>query len=200
MAEEHYERVRGGRPGTLGVSALSRLEPSLCRALLRRWIREEGFRVPNSRRLDRIVEEMLPAAADCSPLVEWPEAQVRRYRDELFVISPLPEPPADTPIDWNGGAPLVLPGGLGQLSLNAPAPTDRLQVRFGVAGARCPMAGGGRKRLKKLFQESGVPDWVRPYVPLIYLNGVLSAVGGLRTCAGGVVVAWEAHPFRQVMP
>ena len=40
----------------------------------------------------------------------------------------------------------------------------------------------GRKEkhaLKKLFQESGVPPWIRERTPLIYLDGELAAVGDM---------------------
>jgi tRNA(Ile)-lysidine synthase len=141
--------------------------------------------------------------------VEWPGAEVRRYRDDLFLLPPLPEPPGNGPIDWRAGAAFALPAGLGVLRITAPTPDDArppasLQVRFGVPGARCGMAGrGGHKSLKKVFQEHGVPDWVRPYVPLLYLNAELVAVGGFCRCAAGpppLPVVWEGHPFAQILP
>jgi tRNA(Ile)-lysidine synthase len=208
LAERDFTRVRGGRPASLSVSALAELDAPLCRALLRRWIRERGFSTANSRRLDRIIHELLRAAPDRSPVVEWPGAEVRRYRDDLFLLPPLPEPPGNGPIDWRAGPVFALPAGLGVLRITAPAPDDArppasLQVRFGVAGARCGMAGrGGHKSLKKVFQEHGVPDWVRPYVPLLYLNAELAAVGGFCRCAGPPLqqVVWEGHPFAQILP
>ncbi len=212
LAERDFSRVRGGRPATLSVSALVALDAPLCRALLRRWIRERGFSAASSRRLDRIIHELLGAAPDRSPVVEWPGAEVRRYRDDLFLLTPLSEPPRGDPIDWNTGLELELPAGLGILRITRPAPDAApppasLQVRFGVVGARCGMFGrGGRKSLKKVFQEHGVPDWVRPYVPLLYLNEELAAVGGFCRCAVGerggplpLQVVWEGHLFVQVL-
>ena len=31
--------------------------------------------------------------------------------------------------------------------------------------------------LKKIYQEQGVPAWLRPYVPLVYVADRLAAVG-----------------------
>jgi tRNA(Ile)-lysidine synthase len=31
--------------------------------------------------------------------------------------------------------------------------------------------------LKKLFQEQGIPPWIRDRVPLVYIGGELAAVG-----------------------
>lgn len=209
LAERDFTRVRGSRPATLSVSALVALDAPLRRALLRRWIRERGFSAANSRRLERIVHELLHAAPDRSPVVAWPGAEVRRYRNDLFLLAPLPEPPGRAPIDWHAGAAFDLPAGLGVLRITDPAPDDvrppaPRQVRFGVIGARCGMFGrGGHKSLKKVFQEHGVPDWVRPYVPLLYLNAELVAVGGFCRCAAGAPaprVVWEGHPFTQILP
>ncbi len=213
LAERDFTRVRGSRPATLSVSALVALDAPLCRALLRRWIRERGFSAANSRRLDRIIHEVLSAAPDRSPVVEWPGAEVRRYRDDLFLLTPLPEPPGSGSIDWSIGPEFDLPAGLGVLRITRPTPDDARppaslpQVRFGVTGARCGMFGrGGHKSLKKVFQEHGVPDWVRPYVPLLYLNAELAAVGGFCRCAVGegtgpplLQVVWEGHPFGQIL-
>ncbi len=80
--------VPGRRPGTLSVEALLGLDPGLCRAVLRRWIHERGFCLPDTRHLGRILAEVLPARADASPLVAWPGCEVRRYRGDLFSLTP----------------------------------------------------------------------------------------------------------------
>jgi tRNA(Ile)-lysidine synthase len=37
----------------------------------------------------------------------------------------------------------------------------------------------GYHSLKKLFQERGIPPWEREYIPLVYLNDELAAIGTL---------------------
>ena len=215
LSVSHLEAVRGGLPGTLSVTALRALPSHLCRALLRRWIREQGWQVPDSRRLNRILREILPAAPDRSPRVDWPGAEVRRYRDDLFLTEPLSPPPTG-PFAWPGGNSCELPMGLGRLRLQAAAGAGldpirwirgTVGVHFGVTGERCRPAGARhRSRLKDLYQRHAVPDWLRPYVPLVYLDGRLAAVAGVCLCGdavimqeGGLGLVWEGHPFAAIL-
>lgn len=195
LAEQSHAAVQGRRPGSLSVSRLRALEPALCRALLRHWIRRQGFRLPDTRHLDRILREVLGAAPDRSPLVAWQGSEVRRYRDDLFILAPLPPRPAAMTIVWEGPQPLRLAGTLGYLQRSGV--DGALEVRFGVGGQRCRIAGKGHgKSLKKLYQEYAVPDWIRPYVPLVFAAGRLLSIGGLCTCdAGAGCIQWRGHAF-----
>jgi tRNA(Ile)-lysidine synthase len=203
--------VRGSRPGTLSVEALLRLDPALCRAVLRRWIHERGFAVPDTRHLGRILAEVLPARADASPLVAWAGCEVRRYRGDLFALTPLPPSPRDQAPAWTGPI-LELPLGLGRLALRdgagggldpAVLGAGALVVRFGVRGLRCrPLGRPHHRHLKHLFQEADVPGWVRGHVPLVFADGCLVAVGGVWVCDGwpsfggrGLLVEWSGHPW-----
>jgi tRNA(Ile)-lysidine synthase len=40
------------------------------------------------------------------------------------------------------------------------------------------VAGRGARGVKRLLQEAGVPPWLRGFIPLVYLGGVLISVGG----------------------
>ncbi|MGE5154901.1 MAG: tRNA lysidine(34) synthetase TilS [Bdellovibrio bacteriovorus] len=78
-----------------------------------------------------------------------------------------------------------------------------LQVRFGLAGLSCrSRAGCHRRSLKRLFQEAGIPPWLRPLVPLVLAEDRLVAVAGVCSCAGGPggdselgPVRWRGHPW-----
>ena len=60
-----------------------------------------------------------------------------------------------------------------------------LQVRFGQFGHRCRTgANRSHRTLKKLFQESGVPVWLRGHVPLIFQGERLIAIAGVTVCHG----------------
>ncbi|MCB2262553.1 MAG: tRNA lysidine(34) synthetase TilS [Candidatus Thiosymbion ectosymbiont of Robbea hypermnestra] len=181
----------GRRPGTLSIRHLLTLELPLRKAVLRQWFRDQGRVPPDSRHLGRILTEAMAARVDANPLVAWPGCEVRRYRDDLFALAPLPPLPAPDPIHWRRGV-LPLPEALGCLALLTPdgralAPQDLfppgLVVRFGVRGLVCRQGRDGRQHsLKKLFQEQGVPPWVRPYIPLVFAGSDLIAVGNAWTC------------------
>ena len=38
------------------------------------------------------------------------------------------------------------------------------------------------QKIKNLFQEFEVPDWKRDYIPIIYINDEIAAVGDLWVC------------------
>jgi len=192
LARTDLQAARGEDPGVLSLAALRRLPPPRCRALLRHWISEQGFRVPDTARLDRVLDEVLTAAGDRMPLVHWEGAEVRRYRDGLYLLRPLPPHDPELRLDWDGNTRLRLPEGLGVLATR-PARgggIDRelwrrspLQVGFRRGGERCRPAGRRHTRsLKTLLQEHGVVPWMRDRIPLVFLDGRLAAVGDLWVC------------------
>jgi len=179
-----------GSAGGLSVSGLGSLERPRARAVLRLWIREQGFRVPDTIRLDRVLDEVLTAAGDRSPRVHWAGAELRRYRDCLSLMAPVGRPRRRRELTWDGVTELPLPGG-GRLGVRfAAAGIDGrlwqdqpIRVRFRCGGERCRPRGRDRSQtLKRLFQEYGVPPWERERVPLVYLGDELTAVGDLWVC------------------
>jgi len=167
------------RGEALAVGALRQLGPARRNNLLRWWLRQRGFEVPSADALERVAREVLDAAEDAEPLLGWAGCELRRYRDHLYAMAPLPPPPAaDPPLTWLGEQ-LPLPEGCGRLRL-APPPPRGLSVRFMRGGERFRPAGAAHSRtLKNLFQEAGVPPWVRLRTPLIEADGELVYVGGI---------------------
>ena len=47
-----------------------------------------------------------------------------------------------------------------------------------------PLGRQGKRKLKKLYQEYGVPSWMRRRTPLLYYGETLAAVAGLFVCEG----------------
>ena len=206
LAGETLARVAGSRPGTLSVDGLLGLDAAQCRAALRHWIAGRGYRPPAAAVLERVLSEVLPARADADPLVRWSGCEVRRYRDDLYALAPLPAPPEPAPIHWRRGS-LDLPNGLGRLTWvdaegraidpETPHPGG-VAVAFGLPGLTCrPPGVAHHRRLKQIFQEAGVPAWLRPYVPLILAAGRLVAVGGICQCdtTREAVPRWTGQPW-----
>ncbi len=194
-------RVRGNN--RLSVTALRQLPVPRCRAVLRHWITMQGFQSPSAVQLERIVTEVLDAAEDRLPLVAWDGAEVRRFRDQLFLMVPLLPHEPSTILAWDDGPLLSLPSGLGLLHVRIGSEAldvwsqGRVEVRFRRGGERCQRQGEAVSRpLKKVFQESlKIPPWLRDRVPLIYINDELAAVADFFLCAGFVSSAlyfrWE---------
>lgn len=221
MAGETLPGLAGARPGTLSVPGLLRLDTPLCKGVLRLWLRRRGFPVPDSAHLGRVLAEVLTARADADPLVAWRGCEIRRYREDLFAMRPLPAPPPGGEIPWSGPR-LDLPHGLGTLerfpersgAVLGKADLRDLRVRFGVGELVCrPPAGAHGRPLKKLYQEAGIPPWLRPLVPLIFDGEDLVAVAGLCRCEHSAApqemppgppapplpaLRWSGHPWESL--
>ncbi|MGB5832968.1 MAG: tRNA lysidine(34) synthetase TilS [Thiohalocapsa sp.] len=198
FADELLSTVSGSRTGTLSIRQLAGLSGRRRRLLLRRWLVREGLTLPDRHRLRRIDSELIPAAPDRAPVVAWKGCEVRRYCDDLYALSPLPPPPTQA-LNWDPSGPLALPGELGRLT---PPRASEAFVTLGVCfrrpGLRCRAAGAHSRSLKYLFQDAGVPGWVRPYVPLVLVDGELGAVAGVRDCDARLAgVGWRGHPWER---
>jgi tRNA(Ile)-lysidine synthase len=59
-----------------------------------------------------------------------------------------------------------------------------VDIRYRRGGEKIRLAGRqGHHDLRKLFQEAGIPPWVRERAPLIYLDERLAAVACFWTAA-----------------
>ncbi len=191
-------------PGTntLDILSLSRLEREDQKLVLRRWITRSGFRRPASRILERIIDEALSAATERNPVVGWKEAEVRRYRHALYLMRPLPPlpkplipPTSGTVAVWlawpAGRTGITLHDGNGDLRMRKIAGTTntpgiapdawnggQVEIRYRLGGEKIRLPGrNGSHEVRKLYQESGIPPWVRERVPLVYIDQRLAAVG-----------------------
>lgn len=178
---------RGSEPGTLSRSALLALPQARARNLLRAWIGERGLPPGGAAHVEGIMHALLPAREDAEPLVNWPGAEVRRYRDALYALAPLPAHDASLIAAWTPASTLELPYGRLESAAAEGRGLDaercrraRLEVRFRQGGERFRPAGRAHSTaLKKLLQASAVPPWLRHRVPLIYVDDELAAVAGL---------------------
>ena len=202
--------------GILSVAALKALSPERCRNLLRFHLRQLGLPLPEHKHLQRILEELLPAAEDAMPLVAWPGAEVRRYRDGLYCMAPLPPlPDSSFSVHWEGKPEVVLPQELGRLRVERrkgqgvsaeKLESGHCEVRLRQGGESIrPVGRRERHALKKLYQEAGVPPWRRARLPLVYLDGELVQVPGfwvaVEAAAGeveeGIIFHWRPEAIEK---
>ena len=199
----------GDKPDRLDINGLKALSEKRQRNVLRHAARKCGLPAPPATRLYQITHELIPAREDAQPLVGWPGAEIRRYRDKLYLLAETTpeEKPAVMEL-MADGCWLDLGTGNGQMRLEAGVDggIDRgavkggLSLRYRQGGEEfCP---AGRKRthkLKKLLQEDGVVPWMRQCIPLLYSGDCLVAVGDLWVAAdaskaNGYGVHWRNRP------
>ncbi len=183
VAQQRYLHCRDAG-GTLSVARCLELHDAERKVVLRHWLKRAGLPTPSERQLLHLIGVLLSGDASSGALVCWPGAEVRHYRGRLYAMAPR-TPPADAGARrWLCGTDLELPEVNARLTwrrlcerapelADAPALTVRLRrggEKYAYAGGRC------HKRLKKVFQELGVPPWERDRVPLIYLGDELRVV------------------------
>jgi len=205
LAEIDIEALGGGT-ARLPIDALSALSAPRQRNVIRYAIRDLGLSTPTALQLDRIMQEVIPARVDAQPLVTWPGASVRRYRNGLYL---LPQKLADQVESCDlEGTELELGEGLGVLRFESGADVGISKALLDGGLTIKPRAGGERfspygqthtRELKKLLQEEGVVPWMRDRLPLVYSGDRLLAVGDLWLAADavtkpGVAVCWSGRP------
>jgi tRNA(Ile)-lysidine synthase len=177
-----------GGPQRLDLEALQALHPARQRNLLRQAISLCGLPPPPATRLYQAVHELIPAREDAQPLVAWPGAELRRYRNNLYVLPAMPSLPDEPAQLLLPEEPLDLGPGMGRLALDPGADQGitpdlanaGLQVRYRHGGEEIRPAGRDRThKLKKLLQQEGIVPWMRERLPLLYSGDKLVAVADL---------------------
>ncbi|GMR18722.1 MAG: tRNA lysidine(34) synthetase TilS [Gammaproteobacteria bacterium] len=194
-------------PRQLQLSALLGLPQAHQPNLIRYWIRSWGYRSPASYHIREILDCARRSACRYAA-IRWSDAAVYRYRDRLYLITPLPDADRSLRIDWNLAKPLRIPGTRLRLSAESVfgrgLSRDRVSgsstsVRFRQGGEVCQLPGRSHHhKLKKLLQEAGIPPWERQRLPLLYVGSELAAIGDRWVCQPYAAKSREAG-FRLVL-
>lgn len=185
LAESDAKGLADGH--RLSLEGLRALAPDRRNNVLRWWIRSCGLAPPPAARLASGASALLDAGQGAQPLLRWADGELRRYRDRIYAMAPLPPAPCQAiACGQPGDVEVSLGAGLGRLRLVAsqagglPGGPGSIEIRFRSGGETLrPHPGRPRKRLKDLFQEAGIVPWMRERLPLVFVGGQLVAVGDL---------------------
>jgi tRNA(Ile)-lysidine synthase len=173
-----------GGPGehTLDLGGL--LEQPAARRpwLLRRFLARARATAPRRGPLLEFIRQLEEADAEASPALHWDGFSLGVYRGVLHLLSAADtgDPGAfRTALDWPSGArELTLPDGrvLTREALQAAGvrTPGGVQICF-REGGEILHTPAGRRSLKTLMQERGIPPWRRNRIPLVRVNGELVA-------------------------
>ena len=135
--------------------------------------------------------DLRDAAGDAEPVWRLERGELRRAGGRLWWLADewlrTPTPPAP----WaNRQGQLALPGN-GFVQLLGQPPSGALALRYRQGGEEMTVPGRGRRDLKRLLNESGLPAFVRGRVPLLYRDAELVAVAGVEGLDGPRSGEWR---------
>lgn len=161
---------------SLDLKVLENLSQSRRKLLIRQWLKNHYHVLPSSQLMQRIVNELMAARVDANPVIEWRPFQLRRYQNQIYLWQ---EPECLDAVWQQFPEPLMISSGrLTAMKSSAGFKfngNQRLEIRFRKGGERFYYRGQ-HKSLKKLFQDWGLPPWLRDCWPLIYIDGQLAVV------------------------
>lgn len=189
--------VAGVALHTLSASKLMQLSQSERYASIRAWVMQAGYYPPTQKMLKSIEETVLASRWDKMPSVSLGRGVcVRRYRDDVHLdVTPIEGVSRLNEMIWGMTQDCVIPG-VGRLEAvrvlgggHIPADVESLNVRFLPPSERITVRGRGRSHsMSTLFQEWGVPPWLRCRTPLLFLRDELVGVPGYYW-----VTKWQDH-------
>jgi tRNA(Ile)-lysidine synthase len=177
--------TKGEHENTLSVTKLLQFSAKKQRLLLRVWIKQLGFPLPDIKKITAIQHDVFKASWDSLPCVRWRDVELRRYRDELFLMRALRKHNSKQSYDWDLTKIQTLD--LPHLAVlratlmsgkGLRADVTSVSIRFRQGGEIIDVPKRGRHTLKNLLQEWQVLPWKRNQVPLIFVGEQLIGVMG----------------------
>ena len=92
---------------------------------------------------------------------------------------------------------MTLPAGLGSVQLisagelRMPQAGEAISIRFKAPGVLHIVGRNGGRKLKKIWQEQGIPPWRRDTTPLLFYGETLIAAAGVFVTREGAAVDEE---------
>lgn len=153
-------------------------------ALLRMWFKVHNAIMPSRKQLASIWQTVIMAKDDSNPQFILHDHQIRRYQNRLYLL-PKYYDLLSIVLNWNLEQPLLLPDGLGLLTVTEsnmdcrlPIADEQVSVRFYAKGSYHIVGRKGSRQIKKLWQEFGIAPWMRSRIPLVFYNEqLITAVG-----------------------
>jgi len=176
---------------SLVLAPLCELSDARQRNALRHWL-SPLTRLPDSDHWAGW-HSLRDAKLDAQPLWRLANGDLHRCGERIWWLPSGWSEFSDASVSWaQPQNPLELPGN-GQLRLIGRVPEGVLQVRYRQGGEIIDIPGRGRRDLKRLLNESGLPGFVRGRLPLLYRGEQLLAVPSLAGLWKTSNDGWQLH-------
>lgn len=182
LLDAYADEISAGMPNVWRIDALLRLPDDVRAMLLRRLCQQAGApRIPSALLAE--LPRQLVSGEEARVVLAWQNWSFRPHRKRLFLLPPLPEGFNENILlagrdeySWLGSSRV-------RLDVDPASCEDFLACHLcaGRMSATVPLRRGGiSKTAQKLFQEYGVPYWVRPYWPQLLRGDELIALAEFR--------------------
>ena len=170
----------------LQVKSLNKLSLSRAKNLLRYWLEINDQLMPSKDLLDELLRQVLHAKKDADLKIYLSkEFEIRRYRDEIYIVPKNQQNQKNYKIVWQGESEILLPNGsklrfakVKGTGISLAKIKDKKLIISNRHGGEFfkPDSKRPTKKVKQLFQESGLTPWEREAAPLIFINNDLACV------------------------
>ncbi|KZX51102.1 tRNA lysidine(34) synthetase TilS [Pseudomonas stutzeri] len=176
---------------SLALAPLRELTPARQRNALRHWLAARTLAPDEDHWAGW--ECLRDARVDATPRWRLAGGELQRSGERVWWLPDGWLASVGGPVDWpDPSVELQLPGN-GSLRLEGAPPIGRLQIRYRTGGEVMDVSGRGRRDLKRLLNEAGVPAFARGRLPLLYCEEQLVAVANLpQLSAGRCALKWCA--------
>lgn len=138
-------------------------------------------------------DSLRDAGPDGRPIWRLADGQVHRAEGRIWWLSGVWLKDVAGSQHWSlSSQPLTLPGN-GMLQIVGSAPVGGLHVHYRQGGETFDVPDRGRRDLKRLLNEKGVPVFLRGRLPLLYRGEQLLAVANLPGLDAGPRGDWRLH-------
>jgi tRNA(Ile)-lysidine synthase len=174
---------------SLALAPLRQLTPARQRNALRHWLAPLTA-LPDTRHWQGW-DNLRDASTDAHATWQLADGRLQRGDGRLWWLSGAWLRPISAPCAWaEPASALVLPDN-GQVRVSGPVSTGPLHIAYRQGGETLQIPGRGRRDLKRLLNESGVPAFARARLPLLFMDGQLHAVANLDLGASDLRLHWS---------
>ncbi|WP_339722284.1 tRNA lysidine(34) synthetase TilS [uncultured Paraglaciecola sp.] len=183
ICAEKLQKIKASA-NSLALSELTKLTQPWVHQLVRYWLSELGIQSPSMAVLNQLMPEVLDAAEDATPILQWQGWQFRRFDNQLFVIKAEPAKVTFNK-EWQQQKSIQLPNNQGELifspivkrqgetqsGLIVDPSLGPIIIRTGGFSVRFkPVGSQYSKPIKQWFKQWKVAPWLRESALLVIQN------------------------------
>ncbi|MCO7224827.1 tRNA lysidine(34) synthetase TilS [Pleionea sp. CnH1-48] len=174
---------------SLDIVRLNQLSRSRQKNLLRYWASSKSHYLPTDMQLSEFLRQLASCSSEQSAELTWGDWLFKQSAQALYLLHQSAVTATDYEYLWSELKHPLWIAELNQtlrcvagaeVAVRKPHAHESVHIVSRRMGVKChPHYRAHSQSLKKVFQEAGIPPWVRNALPLVYYNDQLVAVVGL---------------------